>query len=117
MMADEFRIDSHKLIFHPLRVSKWLSGEKIYPIYAELSPSGACNHRCTFCALDYMEYKPRFLDTALLKERLTEMGRLGLRSIMYGGEGEPFLHKDIGDIIVHTKRSGIDVGITTNGSC
>ena len=114
-MADEFRIDSHKLIFHPLRVSKWLSGEKIYPIYAELSPSGACNHRCTFCALDYMEYKPRYLDTAILKERLTEMGRLGLRSIMYGGEGEPFLHRDIGDIIVHTKRSGIDVGITTNG--
>jgi len=113
-MADNFRIDAHKLIFHPRRVSSWLSGEPIYPLYAELSPSGACNHRCTFCALDYMEYKPRFLKTDILKERLTEMGRLGLKSIMYGGEGEPFLHRDIGEIIVHTKRSGIDVGITTN---
>jgi len=112
---DEFRIDSHKLMFHPKRVSKWLSGEEIYPIYLEISPSGACNHRCTFCALDYMEYKPRFLDTAILKERLTEMGQLGVKSVMYGGEGEPFLHKDMGDIIVHTKKSGIDVGITTNG--
>jgi len=115
-MADEFRIDSHKLIFHPRRVSDWLAGKQIYPIYAELSPSGACNHRCTFCALDYMEYKPRFLKTDILKERLTEMGRLGLRSIMYGGEGEPFLHKDMGEIIVHTKKSGIDVGITTNAA-
>lgn len=114
-MSDQFRIDSHKLMFHPQRVAQWLAGEAIYPLYAELSPSGACNHRCTFCALDYMEYKPRFLDTAVLKKRLTEMGRLGLKSVMYGGEGEPFLHKDIGDIIVHTKRSGIDVGITTNG--
>jgi cyclic pyranopterin phosphate synthase len=113
-MTDELRIDSHKLLFHPERVAQWLAGEKMYPLYAELSPSGACNHRCTFCALDYMEYKPRFLDTAILKERLTEMGRLGLKSIMYGGEGEPFLHRDIGDIIVHTKKSGIDVGITTN---
>jgi GTP 3',8-cyclase len=112
---DEFRIDSHKLVFHPKEVAKWLSGGETYPIYLEISPSGACNHRCTFCALDYMEYKPRFLDTAILKERLTEMGQLGVKSVMYGGEGEPFLHKDIGDIIVHTKKSGIDVGITTNG--
>jgi len=114
-MSDEFRIDSHKLIFHPQRVSAWLAGDHIYPLYAEISPSGACNHRCTFCALDYMEYKPRFLATEVLKDRLTEMGRLGLKSVMYGGEGEPFLHRDIGEIIVHTKRSGIDVGITTNG--
>jgi len=114
-MSDEFRIDSHKLIFHPNRVAAWLAGDTIYPLYAEISPSGACNHRCTFCALDYMEYQPRFLKTGVLKERLTEMGRLGLKSVMYGGEGEPFLHKDIGEIIVHTKRSCIDVGITTNG--
>lgn len=112
---DEFRIDGHKLIFHPREVAKWLAGEEIYPIYLEISPSGACNHRCTFCALDYMEYKPRFLDAPVLKERLAEMGRLGVKSVMYGGEGEPFLHREIGDIIVHTKNSGIDVGITTNG--
>lgn len=114
--SDEFRIDSHKLIFHPQRVARWMAGETVYPIYIEISPSGACNHRCTFCALDFMEYKPRFLDTAILKERLSEMGRLGVKSVMYGGEGEPFLHRDIGDIIAHTKNSGVDVGITTNGA-
>ncbi len=112
---DEFRIDSHKLIFHPQEVAKWLMGEDIFPLYIEISPSGSCNHRCTFCALDFMGYKPRFLDTAVLKERLGEMGRLGVKSVMYGGEGEPLLHKDIADIIDCTRRSGIDVGITTNG--
>lgn len=112
---DEFGIDSHKLMFHPKEVARWFTGEEIYPIYIEISPSGACNHRCTFCALDFMEYKPRFLDAAILKERLSEMGKLGVKSVMYGGEGEPFLHREIGDIIVHTKNSGIDVGITTNG--
>ncbi|MDA8078172.1 MAG: radical SAM protein [Nitrospiraceae bacterium] len=112
---DEFRIDSHKLMFHPREVARWLAGEEIFPIYLEISPSGACNHRCTFCALDFMEYQPRFLDTAVLRERISEMAGLGVKSIMYGGEGEPFLHRDIGDIIVYTKRSGIDVGITTNG--
>lgn len=111
---DKYRIDSHKLIYHPERVSQWLNGENIYPIYMEVSPTGSCNHRCTYCGLDFMEYQKRLLDTALFKERLTEFGRLGLKSIMYAGEGEPFLHNNIGEIIRHTKASGIDVGITTN---
>lgn len=112
---DEYRIDSHKLIYHPERVSDWHKGLDVYPVYAELSPIGACNHRCTYCGLDYMEYQPRRLETGALKERLTEMAALGLKSVMYAGEGEPFLHKDIVEIINHTKTSGIDVAITSNG--
>ncbi|MBT6047583.1 MAG: radical SAM protein, partial [Candidatus Scalindua sp.] len=111
---DKYRIDSHKLIYHVPRVNDWLNGETTYPIYMEISPSGACNHRCTYCALDFMEYQQRYLDTNILKERLTEMGELGLKSVMYAGEGEPFLHKNIAEIINHTKKSGIDVSITTN---
>ena len=58
---DNYRVDSHKLMFHPERVTKWLSGENIYPIEIEISPSGACNHRCIFCAYDYIGYQPDFL--------------------------------------------------------
>ncbi|MEE9615140.1 MAG: radical SAM protein [Thermodesulfobacteriota bacterium] len=114
---DEFRIDSHKLMYHVDRVNQWLRGEDVYPIYVEVATAGGCNHRCTFCALDYMEYKANLLDTELLKTRLTEMGRLGVKSIMYAGEGEPLLHKNVGEIINHTKGSGMDVAITTNGVC
>jgi cyclic pyranopterin phosphate synthase len=113
---DKFRIDSHKLLYHPARVSKWLEGETIYPVYMEVSPTGSCNHRCTYCGLDFMEYQKRSLDATVFMKCLTEMGALGLKSIMYAGEGEPFLHKDIGQIIRHTKSSGIDVGITTNAA-
>ena len=112
---DKYRIDSHKLLYHVSRVNDWLKGENIYPIYAEISPSGTCNHRCTYCALDFMEYQPRFLNKEMLKGRLSEMALLGLKSIMYAGEGEPLLHKDIVEIINHTKKVGIDVAITTNG--
>ena len=114
-MSDRYGIDSHKLLFHVKRVSDWLDGRLIYPVYMELSPSGVCNHRCEFCGLDFMEYQSRYLDTAVLKERLTEMGALGVKAIMYGGEGEPFMHRDMADIILHTKASGIDVAMTTNG--
>ncbi len=112
---DKFRIDSHKLIFHLPRVNDWLMGKNIYPIYMEISPAGSCNHRCIYCALDFMDYQPRFLDKNILKERISEMGSLGVKSIMYAGEGEPLLHKDISEIIRSTRRSGIDTALTTNG--
>lgn len=112
---DKYRIDSHKLIYHISRVNDWLSSKVVYPIYTEIATSGTCNHRCTYCALDYMEYQHRFLDKKILKERLSEMARLGIKSIMYAGEGEPLLHKKIGEIILHTKNVGIDIAITTNG--
>ena len=112
---DKYNIDSHKLIYHISRLHDWLEGKTIYPLYMEASPSGACNHRCTYCALDFMEYRPCCLDTALWKERLAESGKLGLKSIMYAGEGEPLLHKDMAEIISCTKKAGIDAAVTTNG--
>jgi 2-iminoacetate synthase ThiH len=71
--SDVLRIDSHKLMFHPDRVASWLAEETVYPIYVELSPSGACNHRCVFCAFDFMGYQTRFLDAQMLKGRLAEI--------------------------------------------
>ncbi len=122
-MADRFRIDSHKLIYHPQRTAQllaagdeWELAKKVYPIYMEISPIGVCNHRCVFCAIDYVGYRTNRLDENLLAERLPEMGRLGVKSIMYAGEGEPLLHSKMADIVLKTKGAGIDVAITTNAT-
>ena len=111
---DEFGIDGHKLMYHVDRVHDWLQGEPVYPIYVEISPAGACNHRCTFCAVDYIGYQTRYLDKEVLMKCLTDMGKHGVRSVMYAGEGEPLLYKHLPEIIRHTKKAGIDVSITTN---
>ena len=111
---DKYGIDSHKLIYHVDRLNSWMNGENIYPIYMEASPSGACNHRCIYCGLDFMGYKPEFYDTQKFSKVLKELGGLGLKSIMYAGEGEPFLHKQFPLIIENTRAAGIDAAITTN---
>lgn len=119
---DEFRIDSTKIQFHPHRVAAWLDGKddwekakSLYPLYVEVSPSGACNHRCGFCAVDYIGYKPRNLDGARLRETLREMGSLGVKSVMFAGEGEPLLHKETNANVMAATGAGMDVAFTTNG--
>lgn len=121
-MDDTHRIDSHKLIFHPRRVARWLDAgqdwdkaRSVYPLYMEMSPIGACNHRCVFCALDYMGYKPRTLDIGVMRERMPEMAGLGVRSIMFAGEGEPLLYRHINELTQLTADAGVDVAFTSNG--
>ncbi len=116
MQTDTYAIDSHKLMYHPDRLHQWLGKKDIYPIYMEISPFGSCNHRCIFCALDYLEYRPVYLDTAALKCFLKDASEKGLKSVMFAGEGEPMLHKDLPQIITFARRLGLDTAITTNGT-
>lgn len=120
-MSDKYAIDSHKLIFHPTRVSKWYEAKddweklkKVYPVYVEISPYGGCNHRCTFCALDYMGYENIGLEFNTLKSTLTNMAHKGVKSVMFAGEGEPLLFKDLDLIVEHCSTVGIDTSLTTN---
>ena len=115
-MSENIRMDSHKLLYHPRRVADWLQGKPIYPIEMEIGLSGACNHRCIFCAVDYMEYKPNMLKADVLLPNLELMGKKGLRSIIYAGEGEPLVNPDAPEIFNRTKESGIDAAMSTNGA-
>ncbi len=114
-MAENIRMDAHKLIYHPKTVSRWLKGENIYPIEIEISPSGTCNHRCVFCAVDYIGYQPNFLEKEIILRDITHMGKKGLRSVICSGEGEPLLNKDMPDIANGIKACGVDVAMSTNG--
>lgn len=108
-------ITSHKLIFHPTRVSNWLSTGNEYPINAEIAISGACNHRCVFCCVDYMKHTPSFLAKELLEMRIKEMQLLGLKSVLLAGNGEPLLHKNAVEIINNIHSMNVDVALSTNG--
>lgn len=110
------RIDSHKLMFHPERVSAWNNGKQIYPIYVEMSLTNNCNLRCKFCALDFMRTGKNFLDLEKTKHAIDKMAELGIKSIMLGGEGEPLLYPEIIELVEYIHNKGIDIAITTNGT-
>lgn len=112
---DDIRIDSHKLIYHPERVASWLKGKNIYPICIEVGPSGRCNHRCIFCAFNYLKYQGTFIDKDVLIGFLLQAATLGVKSIVYSGQGEPLLHKNMAELIKETKGLGLDVALSTNG--
>ncbi|MCP4606295.1 MAG: radical SAM protein [Proteobacteria bacterium] len=112
---DKYRLDSHKLMYHPVRVAEFVKTGDCYPIYMEISPVGLCNHRCIFCAYDFIGHPNRRLDTERTLHLIDELADCGINSLVYAGEGEPLLHPDIHKFISHSKNRGIDVGLFTNG--
>lgn len=116
MKMEDYRIDNQKLIYHPKRVSDWLEGKDIYPIYIEISPCSVCNHRCIFCAFDYLGHKPVYLDKDILKKFIKDIAKTGVKSILFSGEGEPLLHKDIVELVVFSRKNNLDAAITANGA-
>ena len=121
-MTDRFHIDSHKLVYHPRWVAnyldrhqQWPAAAEVVPLYVEMSPVGACNHRCTFCAVDYIGYQTRSIAEDVLCRTLADMGALGVKSVMFAGEGEPLLYKPINAAVAAARQAGIDVAFTTNG--
>ena len=110
-----FNIDSHKLMYHVERVNAWLNGGDIFPVYAEVGLFGGCNHRCAFCAFDFLKYKPVSLSEKHLRRFILQAAKNGLKAILFSGEGEPLLHKKAAEIIRYTKQCNIDTALVTNG--
>ena len=118
---DDFRIDSHKLTYHPQRVAQWMEADtwekakKVYPLYWEITTSAACNHRCTFCSVDAIGYPAILMEYDILVMRMEEAKALGVKSVMFAGTGEPLLHRDRDEITERAVKCGLDVAFTTNG--
>ena len=118
-------IENPKVVFHPDWLKRYRKDPfSVPPIYLEISPAGACNHRCTFCAPEMLGYQTRFLNPEILRLRFEEMKAmreadpdgLGVRSIQFAGEGEPTLHRGFGKMLGFARAVGIDVGVLTNAT-
>ncbi len=111
----DLSIDNHKLMYHPERVAQWKKTGDCFPIYVEIGPTNRCNHKCIFCALDFLEHETQDIKKETLLSNLEDMAKHGVKSVMFAGEGEPLVHKDTPLFIENAKEQGMDVSTTTNG--
>lgn len=118
---DDIKIDDHKLSLHPIEVARWMQADhrwegvkNIYPIYVEISPYGGCNFRCSFCAKDFLKYRPTKIEVPVLKRTLKVMAEKGVKSILFAGEGEPLLYKELGEIFEYGRSLGLDLAMSSN---
>jgi MoaA/NifB/PqqE/SkfB family radical SAM enzyme len=83
-----------------------------HPLLVHIIPIRRCNLACTYCN-EFDDFsKPVPLDE--MKRRLDLLAGMGSSVVTISG-GEPLLHPDLDDIIVHMRKCGMLAGLITNG--
>jgi MoaA/NifB/PqqE/SkfB family radical SAM enzyme len=83
-----------------------------HPVLAHIIPTRRCNLSCTYCN-EFDDFsKP--VPAAEMIHRIDRLADLGTSIISFSG-GEPLLHPELEDLIVHIRRRGAIAGMITNG--
>ena len=103
-----------------------LTGEIAYtgPFHVTVDITSRCNLHCVGCRFHSFEVRrPSPGDQSvpdisfdMLKDLCDEIRKMNSRTLFLMGEGEPFLHDRIFEIIAMAKRAGFHVMIITNGT-
>jgi MoaA/NifB/PqqE/SkfB family radical SAM enzyme len=96
------------------------------PLYAQISISDACDHRCVMCEYhppgkeaplsQFGGRHPGMMDLATFKRVTDDLHRMGTRQVNLVGRGEPLLNPHVLDIVAHAKNRQFEVTMTSNGS-
>lgn len=108
-------LDGSKLFHHLGPLNRYLSGEDIAPVHVEVSPTNACNMRCVFCYADHSEHAMGSIPGEAFLRLMDSMARMGVKSCLLAGDGEPLLNPATVDAIVRGREGGVDMALNTNG--
>jgi GTP 3',8-cyclase len=109
-------VDSHKLMYHPERVSEWKKNGKCYPLNIEAGITNKCNHKCIQCTLDWINHKNNFINDDVFIRMLDNAKKIGVKFVYFAGEGEPTLHPSLPRFVGYASHLGIKTAISTNGA-
>ena len=76
----------------------------LHPVFERKTPAGAYNHRCTFCAVDYIGYQTVRLDMRNLKRLWKKWD--GVKSAMYAAKASLF-YSNMAEIVNYAKSVGM----------
>src|SRR5271167_602188 len=83
-----------------------------HPVMAHIIPIRRCNLSCTYCN-EFDDFS-KAVALKSMTRRIDQLAHLGTTIITLSG-GEPLLHPELDEIIVHTRKYPILVGMITNG--
>ena len=86
-----------------------------YPVSVNLLITSRCNFRCSMCSFYGVEQsgEEKELGFEEIKKFIEEISRY--KPIVFLGGGEPFIRKDIYEIIAEIKKQGLKCIVSTNG--
>lgn len=85
-----------------------------YPLHINLDITYACNARCDFCFNRELPHNFAQFSMDSLKKMLSELPKKGCHLFLSGGE--PFIHKEIFEMIYLIKKAGHSCGLVTNST-
>ncbi len=89
-------------------------GEEL-PLAATIRLTKSCNFRCPHCYVDAGCPLKNELTLTEIKSIVDQLVKLKIFYVFYTG-GEPFLRKDISEILNYTHKKGIGISISSNGA-
>lgn len=109
---------SSKLIFHYEKINELFKMGKTYPIHITIGLTNYCNHKCTWCYIDYAKDIKHQInaDRKKFMEALSSAKRFGAKAITIVGDGEPTLHPEFSEFLEDINNLGYDIGLFTNGA-
>lgn len=86
------------------------------PIQATVNVTSRCNSHCVYCTYGGINYHPSSdLDFFEIAKLFKDLANFGVRSLSISG-GEPFLRKDLEELIQVATTAGLAVTVITNGT-
>lgn len=108
--------DDPRTLYQTDSLYAWKHGLYFPPVTVEISPTNACNQKCTYCYA-WRDSKPRqMLQDEVLVGCIDQLVDTGVGGVVIQGTGEPLLHKAVPEAIKRCAIRNIPVQLTTNGS-
>lgn len=92
------------------------------PISVSVDLTRKCSMACVMCwywsplkESPSKEWSGEHIDYPLFLELLKDFKKLSVKSLIFGGQGDPFLHPEIMKIVEAAKKAGASVSLITSG--
>jgi len=85
------------------------------PLYIDVEPTNVCNFNCRFCVRHQMKRKIGYMSLDKFKVITKSAKDVNAKAIRFTGWGEPFLNKNVYEMIRFVNSQGIVSHVTTNG--